>query len=181
VKTITALALAALAEAATLYGDIKSFDSVLNPLWYRIQQHCGKCLAAFLKAISTIIPLMDAEYGSYCAKKVMIVLIHGYCSHALDRYSLLCILGISYSLSPLPSPLSSLLLPLFFLYSCIYTSTAGSLLSFETVQSSYKPRQTQQTLEQITTMTTKAIKVALKDLTEHFPNKGSRNYLIKLL
>lgn len=32
VKTITALAVAALAEAATPYG-IESFDSVLKPLW----------------------------------------------------------------------------------------------------------------------------------------------------
>jgi splicing factor 3B subunit 1 len=32
VRTITALAIAALAEAATPYG-IESFDSVLKPLW----------------------------------------------------------------------------------------------------------------------------------------------------
>ena len=38
VRTITALALAALAEAATPYG-IESFDSVLKPLWKGIRTH----------------------------------------------------------------------------------------------------------------------------------------------
>ena len=41
VRTITALAIAALAEAATPYG-IESFDSVLKPLWKGIRQHRGK-------------------------------------------------------------------------------------------------------------------------------------------
>ena len=41
VRTITALAIAALAEAATPYG-IESFDSVLKPLWQGIKQHRGK-------------------------------------------------------------------------------------------------------------------------------------------
>jgi len=48
VRTITALALAGLAEAATPYG-IESFDSVLKPLWKGIRMHRGKGLAAFLK------------------------------------------------------------------------------------------------------------------------------------
>eukprot|EP01104_Vermistella_antarctica_P008392 TRINITY_DN2090_c0_g2_i1.p1 TRINITY_DN2090_c0_g2~~TRINITY_DN2090_c0_g2_i1.p1 ORF type:complete len:1269 (+),score=434.36 TRINITY_DN2090_c0_g2_i1:244-4050(+) len=69
VKTITALALAALAEAAAPYG-IESFDCVLKPLWYGVRQHSGKILAAFLKAIGFIIPLMDAEYASYYTKEV---------------------------------------------------------------------------------------------------------------
>lgn len=41
VRTITALAIAALAEAATPYG-IESFDSVLKPLWKGIRTHRGK-------------------------------------------------------------------------------------------------------------------------------------------
>ena len=48
VRTITALSIAALAEAATPYG-IESFDSVLKPLWKGIRTHRGKGLAAFLK------------------------------------------------------------------------------------------------------------------------------------
>eukprot|EP00741_Cyanophora_paradoxa_P000225 tig00000402_g218.t1 len=74
VKTICALALAALAEAAAPYG-IESFDSVLKPLWKGIRQLRGKVLAAYLKAIGYIIPLMDAEYANYYTKEVMIILI----------------------------------------------------------------------------------------------------------
>ncbi|CAA3000866.1 splicing factor 3B subunit 1 [Olea europaea subsp. europaea] len=74
VRTITALSLAALAEASAPYG-IESFDSVLKPLWKGIRSHRGKVLAAFLKAIGFIIPLMDAIYASYYTKEVMIILI----------------------------------------------------------------------------------------------------------
>ncbi|KRY79687.1 Splicing factor 3B subunit 1, partial [Trichinella pseudospiralis] len=74
VRTITALAIAALAEAATPYG-IESFDSVLKPLWKGIRSHRGKGLAAFLKAIGYLIPLMDAEYANYYTREVMLILI----------------------------------------------------------------------------------------------------------
>ncbi|KAH9828714.1 armadillo-type protein [Rhodofomes roseus] len=55
VRTMTALGLAALAEAAAPYG-IESFDNVLKPLWVGIRLHRGKSLAAFLKAIGFILP-----------------------------------------------------------------------------------------------------------------------------
>ncbi|CAN1139501.1 Splicing factor 3B subunit 1 [Linum perenne] len=74
VRTITALSLAALAEASAPYG-IESFDSVLKPLWKGIRSHRGKVLAAFLKAIGFIIPLMDAMYAFYYTKEVMYILI----------------------------------------------------------------------------------------------------------
>ncbi|KAM0745770.1 small nuclear ribonucleoprotein [Meredithblackwellia eburnea MCA 4105] len=74
VRTMTALCIAALAEAAAPYG-IESFDSVLKPLWQGIRKHRGKGLAAFLKAIGFIIPLMDPEYANYYTKEVMVILI----------------------------------------------------------------------------------------------------------
>ncbi|XP_053668336.1 splicing factor 3B subunit 1-like [Anopheles marshallii] len=74
VRTITALALSALAEAATPYG-IESFDSVLKPLWKGIRTHRSKGLAAFLKAIGYLIPLMDAEHASYYTREMMLILI----------------------------------------------------------------------------------------------------------
>ncbi|KAF7294433.1 Small nuclear ribonucleoprotein [Mycena kentingensis (nom. inval.)] len=74
VRTMTALALAGLAEAAAPYG-IESFDNVLKPLWTGIRLHRGKGLAAFLKAIGFIIPLMDPEYASYYTKEVTVILI----------------------------------------------------------------------------------------------------------
>eukprot|EP00497_Spongosphaera_streptacantha_P002572 TRINITY_DN316_c0_g1_i3.p1 TRINITY_DN316_c0_g1~~TRINITY_DN316_c0_g1_i3.p1 ORF type:complete len:698 (+),score=189.65 TRINITY_DN316_c0_g1_i3:190-2094(+) len=79
VRTITALALAALAEAAAPYG-IESFDTVLRPLWHGIHNHRGKTRAAFLKAIGYIIPLMDAEYASYYTREVMPQLITEFAS-----------------------------------------------------------------------------------------------------
>eukprot|EP00451_Oxyrrhis_marina_P013514 CAMPEP_0204329830 /NCGR_PEP_ID=MMETSP0469-20131031/14452_1 /ASSEMBLY_ACC=CAM_ASM_000384 /TAXON_ID=2969 /ORGANISM="Oxyrrhis marina" /LENGTH=1189 /DNA_ID=CAMNT_0051312511 /DNA_START=29 /DNA_END=3598 /DNA_ORIENTATION=+ len=74
VRTITALALAAMAEAAHPYG-IEAFDPVLRPLWKGICEHRGKGLAAFLKTIGYIIPLMDAEHANYYTREVMIILI----------------------------------------------------------------------------------------------------------
>eukprot|EP00951_Prasinocladus_malaysianus_P020776 scaffold170485_cov46-Prasinocladus_malaysianus.AAC.1 len=74
VRTICSLSLAALAEAAAPYG-IESFDSVLEPLWRGIHTHRGKVLAAFLKAIGFIIPLMDAQYANYYTKNSMVILI----------------------------------------------------------------------------------------------------------
>jgi len=79
VRTITALALAALAEAAAPYG-IEAFDTVLRPLWQGIHNHRGKTRAAFLKAIGYIIPLMDAEYASYYMREVIPQLIQEFAS-----------------------------------------------------------------------------------------------------
>jgi splicing factor 3B subunit 1 len=68
------LALSALAEAATPYG-IEAFDTVLIPLWEGIKNHRGKALAAFLKAIGYIIPLMDDDHALEYTKVVMEKLI----------------------------------------------------------------------------------------------------------
>lgn len=74
VRLITAFALAALAEASAPYG-IESFDSVLRPLWQGIRLHQGKTLAAFLKAVGFIIPLMDDEHANHYAREVNRILI----------------------------------------------------------------------------------------------------------
>ena len=74
VRTICALALSALAEASAPFG-VESFDTVLRPLWKGIRTHRGKVLAAFLKAIGFIIPLMDATYAAYYTREVMIILV----------------------------------------------------------------------------------------------------------
>ncbi|EMR11559.1 splicing factor 3B subunit 1 [Pneumocystis murina B123] len=74
VRIITALAIAALAEAAAPYG-FESFDIVLRPLWKGVQKHRGKGLAAFLKATGYIIPLMDAEYANHYTTQIMKILI----------------------------------------------------------------------------------------------------------
>jgi splicing factor 3B subunit 1 len=79
VRTQTALAISALAEAATPFG-IESFDAVLKPLWVGIRKHRGKGLAAFLKATGFIIPLMDPEWADHFTKEVMTVLTREFTS-----------------------------------------------------------------------------------------------------
>jgi splicing factor 3B subunit 1 len=79
VRTITANALAALAEASFPYG-VESFEIILEPLWNGIRRHRGRGLAAFLRCIGFIIPLMDPEYASYYTKEVMRVLLREFSS-----------------------------------------------------------------------------------------------------
>ncbi|ODQ66922.1 ARM repeat-containing protein [Nadsonia fulvescens var. elongata DSM 6958] len=74
VRTITALSISALAEASAPYG-IESFENVLEPLWMGIRKHRGKGLAAFIKCIGFLIPLMDPEYANYYTKEVMVILL----------------------------------------------------------------------------------------------------------
>ena len=79
VRTVTALAVAALAEAANPYG-IESFDDILNPLWTGARKQRGKGLAAFLKAVGYIIPLMDEEYANYYTTQIMEILLREFSS-----------------------------------------------------------------------------------------------------
>ncbi|CRK28273.1 hypothetical protein BN1723_018345, partial [Verticillium longisporum] len=74
VRTVTSLAIAALAEASNPYG-IESFDDILNPLWTGARKQRGKGLAGFLKAVGFIIPLMDEEYANYYTSQIMEILL----------------------------------------------------------------------------------------------------------
>lgn len=74
VRTITALSIAALAEASSPYG-IESFDCTLKSLWTGIKKHRGKTLAAFIKAVGFIVPLMDPDHALYYTKQLMVILI----------------------------------------------------------------------------------------------------------
>lgn len=74
VKSMTALALASLAESAAPYG-IEAFDDVLIPLYNQITKIRDKSLGAFLKAIGFIIPLMDAKHAAQYTKSIMPTLI----------------------------------------------------------------------------------------------------------
>ncbi|KAJ6161099.1 splicing factor 3B subunit 1 [Penicillium chermesinum] len=79
VRSVTALAVAALAEAANPYG-IESFDEILNPLWTGARKQRGKGLANFLKAVGYIIPLMDREYADYYTTQIMEILTREFSS-----------------------------------------------------------------------------------------------------
>jgi splicing factor 3B subunit 1 len=82
VRIITALTCAALAEASHPYG-IESFDSVIRPLWKGALEHHGKALAAFLKAIGFVIPLMEESYASHYTRLVMPILLREF--HSPDE------------------------------------------------------------------------------------------------
>jgi splicing factor 3B subunit 1 len=73
VRTITALAISALAEAAYPYG-IEAFKGVLITLWDGICVYKGKALTAFLKAIGYIIPLMNPDHAGKYTRLVMDIL-----------------------------------------------------------------------------------------------------------
>ena len=79
VRTVTSLAIAALAEAANPYG-IESFDEILNPLWTGARKQRGKGLAGFLKAVGYIIPLMDEEYANFYTDQIMEILLREFSS-----------------------------------------------------------------------------------------------------
>ncbi|KAJ2610061.1 U2 snRNP component prp10 [Coemansia sp. RSA 1365] len=74
VRSAAALALAALAEAAAPYG-IEAFDSVLKPLWLGVRRQRGPGLAAFLKAVGFVVPLMDAEHAAHYAREALRVVV----------------------------------------------------------------------------------------------------------
>ncbi|CAK7271003.1 U2 snRNP component prp10 [Sporothrix epigloea] len=79
VRTVTSLAIAALAEASNPYG-IESFDDILNPLWTGARKQRGKGLAGFLKAVGYIISLMDEEYANYYTSQIMEILLREFSS-----------------------------------------------------------------------------------------------------
>lgn len=82
VKTMTALTIAALAEAAYPYG-VESFDPIIRPLWKGALGHHGKMLAAFLKAVGFVIPLMEENYASHYTRIVMPILLREF--HSPDE------------------------------------------------------------------------------------------------
>lgn len=81
-RMIAALTVAALAEASHPYG-IESFDSVIRSLWKGALEHHGKGLAAFLKAIGFVIPLMEESYASHYTRLAMPILIREF--HSPDE------------------------------------------------------------------------------------------------
>ncbi|KAI3643531.1 hypothetical protein MP228_013086 [Amoeboaphelidium protococcarum] len=74
IRVMTANAISSLAESCAPYG-IEAFDPILKALWDGIRQNRGKALAAFIKAVGSVIPLMDAEYAVKYSKSIMPVVI----------------------------------------------------------------------------------------------------------
>lgn len=84
VCTITAMALSSLAEAAQPYG-IECFAGALKPLFDGVRTLSNKRLAAYLKAVGFIIPLMDHDPDNQfnsgaCTRLIMPILIREFSS-----------------------------------------------------------------------------------------------------
>lgn len=70
VRIITAQTIATMAQGCQPYG-IEAFSNVLEPIWRGIKRNRGRELAAMLKAMGFLIPLMDPEYAGYYTQEVM--------------------------------------------------------------------------------------------------------------
>lgn len=73
IRIVTALTLAALAEASHPYG-VEAFEPVLPALWQGVQQYRGKGLAAFVKALAFVLPLMAPEHAQLYARELFPIL-----------------------------------------------------------------------------------------------------------
>lgn len=73
VRTMAALAIAALAEASAPYG-IEAFEPALRPLWKGSRAHRGKALAAFLKAIGQLLGLMAEDQAAFYGRELLATL-----------------------------------------------------------------------------------------------------------
>lgn len=97
VRTATANTLAQLADTVSPYG-IEAFEPILEALWRGLKNHRGRSLAAFLRAIGSMIPLMShnsqyVEYSNYYTRELMLVMSREFSSPDEDmRKSVLRIL-----------------------------------------------------------------------------------------
>ncbi|KAK3485661.1 U2 snRNP component prp10 [Neurospora crassa] len=79
VRTVTSLAIAALAEASNPYG-IESFDDILNPLWTGARKQRGKGFGGLPQGCRLYIPLMDEDYANYYTSQIMEILLREFAS-----------------------------------------------------------------------------------------------------
>lgn len=84
VRTIAALTVSQLADSVYPYG-VDTFEASLEDLWLGLKKHRGKGLAAFLRAIGSIISLMERdpsyeEYSNYYTKEITRTLLREFSS-----------------------------------------------------------------------------------------------------
>lgn len=115
VRTMVALAIAALAESSAPYG-IDSFEPILRPLWKGIRSHRGKALAAFLKAVGYLIGLMADEQAVFYGKELIPTLVREFAApdDEMKRIVLNVLKNIAEKCSKLPRDVFVTLLDDFF-------------------------------------------------------------------
>lgn len=64
---------------------------MLKPLWEGLRQNRGKALAALLKAIGSLLPLMEPEYAGHYTRQLMPTLLREYASND-DEMTRTCLL-----------------------------------------------------------------------------------------
>lgn len=84
VRTATANTLAQLAEAVQPYG-IEAFEPVLEAVSAGLRQHRGRSLAAYLRCVGALVPLMAhnpayEEYAHYYSRELMLVMSREFAS-----------------------------------------------------------------------------------------------------
>lgn len=70
VKSAACTALSSLAESASPYG-IETFEIAMTPLWVGVRQSRGRALAGYLRALGSLVPLMDPESAVFYTKRVL--------------------------------------------------------------------------------------------------------------
>lgn len=84
VRTATANTLAQMADSVHPYG-IEAFEPILEPSWAGLKHHRGRALAAFLRCVGSMVPLMDhdssyVEYSNYYTRELMNVMTREFSS-----------------------------------------------------------------------------------------------------
>lgn len=98
VRTATANTVALVAESVLPHG-IEALDALLEPVWGGLKHHRGRPLAAFLRCMGLLLPLMDhnaqyGEYAAYYARELMHVMVREFSSADDDmRRSVLRVLA----------------------------------------------------------------------------------------
>lgn len=73
VRIMAARAITSLALSSKPYG-YESLEPTIEPLWRGMKKLRGRGLAAFLRALGSLIPLMDEEYANYYTREVFKVM-----------------------------------------------------------------------------------------------------------
>lgn len=98
VRSATANTIAQLADSVHPYG-VEAFETILEPAWSGLKHHRGRGLAAFIRCIGSIIPLMNhdpsyIEYSNYYSRELMNVMAREFSSPDDDmRKSLLRVMS----------------------------------------------------------------------------------------
>lgn len=119
VRIATANTVSLLAENVRPYG-IETFEPILEPIWSGLKHHRGRGLAAFLKAMGSLVPLMAynssfEEYSNYYMRELMLVMTREFRSPDEDmkKAILRSLLSLPISKEVFPNFREQILIPFF--------------------------------------------------------------------